>query len=142
MMSNFIQRYGKRLLADHDQVHSLDYKVVTTLRARVPKLKSFFILPYTLVFPETPASGYTLESTTLSMTVIDQARRQRQAVYAWTVNDSDEMQRITFMDPNGIITDQLGLLKSTLRNMSDHPSYADQILNYTTNFSDDDNSPF
>lgn len=41
MMNHFIQLYGQRLLADHDQLHSLDYQVVTTMRKRVPKLKTF-----------------------------------------------------------------------------------------------------
>lgn len=142
MMDRFIQRYAQRLLADHDQVHSLDYHVVTTLRKKVPTLKTFFILPYTLVFPATPASGYTLESTTLSTTVTDQAHARHQAIYAWTVNDSDDMQKMTFMDADGIITDQLATLKTTLRQMNDHPSYADQLLNYMTSFSSGDNSPF
>ncbi|MDG3060524.1 glycerophosphodiester phosphodiesterase [Lacticaseibacillus casei] len=142
MMDRFIKRYAKRLLANHDQVHSLDYGVVKTLRQRVPKLKTFFILPYTLVFPETPASGYTLESTTLSTTVADQAHDHHQAVYAWTINDPDDMQKMTFMDADGIITDQLRLLKTTLREMNDHPSYADQLLNYLNGFSTEDNAPF
>ena len=116
--------------------------MVTTLRKKVPTLKTFFILPYTLVFPATPASGYTLESTTLSTTVTDQAHARHQAIYAWTVNDSDDMQKMTFMDADGIITDQLATLKTTLRQMNDHPSYADQLLNYMTSFSSGDNSPF
>ena len=137
MMNHFIQLYGQRLLADHDQLHSLDYQVVTTMRKRVPKLKTFFILPYMLVFPETPASGYTLETTTLAMRVIDEAHNRDQKVYAWTVNDSDDMEKVAFMDADGIITDQLGELKTTLYQMNHHPSYADQILQYLTSFSDD-----
>ncbi|MDE3315488.1 glycerophosphoryl diester phosphodiesterase membrane domain-containing protein [Lacticaseibacillus zeae] len=142
MMDRFIKRYAQRLLVDRDQVHSLDYRVVKTLRQRVPKLKTFFILPYTLVFPETPASGYTLETTTLSSTVTDQAHAHHQAIYAWTVNDPDDMQKMTFMDADGIITDQLGTLKATLREMNDHPTYADQLLDYLNGYSTEDNSPF
>ncbi|WP_191983424.1 glycerophosphoryl diester phosphodiesterase membrane domain-containing protein [Lacticaseibacillus chiayiensis] len=142
MMDRFIQRYAKRLLANRDQVHSLDYHVVKTLRERVPALKTFFILPYTLVFPETTASGYTLEATTLSTTVTDQAHAHHQAVYAWTVNDSDDMQKMAFMDADGIITDQLGTLKAKLREINDHPSYAEQLLNYLNGYSIEDNAPF
>ena len=90
-----------------------------------------------LVFPETPASGYTLETTTLAMRVIDEAHNRDQKVYAWTVNDSDDMEKVAFMDADGIITDQLGELKTTLYQMNHHPSYADQILQYLTSFSDD-----
>ena len=52
------------------------------------------------------------------------------------------MQKMAFMDADGIITDQLRLLKTTLREMNDHPSYADQLLNYLNGFSTEDNAPF
>jgi len=47
------------------------------------------------------------------------------------------MEKVAFMDADGIITDQLGELKATLYQMNHHPSYADQILQYLTSFSDD-----
>lgn len=52
MLSRFINRYGTTLRQHHDQVHSLDYNVVTGLKKQDPKQFVSFILPYNFSFPK------------------------------------------------------------------------------------------
>ncbi|WP_375663974.1 hypothetical protein, partial [Bartonella sp. CL63NXGY] len=39
MLNRFDRLYGKRLIADHDQAQSLDYRVITGLKKLNPQLK-------------------------------------------------------------------------------------------------------
>ncbi|WP_268912216.1 glycerophosphodiester phosphodiesterase [Lentilactobacillus sp. SPB1-3] len=128
MTKLFVDRYEKTLLAHHDRIHTLSYPVVTQLKQLAPKLFVSFILPYNLTFPETKANAYTMEATTLDSSFIANAEKHKQQVYAWTVDDTDQMDQMMFMGVNAIITDQLGELKSEIKQNTDHPSYANLIL--------------
>lgn len=130
MLQLFTKRYGATLLAHHEQVHSLDYHVITSLKRTDPKQFVSFILPYNLAFPHTKANAYTMEATTLNDNFVDQAQSRHQKVYAWTVNDDQEMQSMLFNNVDGIITDQLGTLKQTVNDNLNHPSYATRLLDY------------
>ncbi|KRM72471.1 glycerophosphoryl diester phosphodiesterase membrane domain-containing protein [Lacticaseibacillus brantae] len=141
MLNNFIKKYQTRIIKNHDRIHSLDYRVVNGLKTKAPKLFVSYILPYNLVFPETPANAYTMEASTLNGDFISHAQDRKQAVYAWTVDDPTQMQQMMFLDVNGIITDDLGELKSTIKSMNEHPTYADQIINFTVNFQTNFESP-
>ncbi|WP_436668090.1 glycerophosphodiester phosphodiesterase [Latilactobacillus sakei] len=132
MMTNFIKRYQQRLLKNGDRIHSLSYPVVAALKKQAPRLFVSFILPYNISFPETPANAYTMEATTLNTAFIDQAHAKKQAVYAWTVNDSDVMQRFLLTEVDGIITDNLSDLKAVVAENNDHPSYATRLLIYSS----------
>ncbi|MFD1428934.1 glycerophosphoryl diester phosphodiesterase membrane domain-containing protein [Lacticaseibacillus mingshuiensis] len=128
----FIDRYGQRLIADGSRVHSLDYRVVSRIKQRLPKLYTSFILPYLIVMPRTPANAYTVEETTLSAAVAGQIQAAHKAVWVWTVNDADQMTSLMFESVDGIITDRLALLQQTIKTQTDHPSYAARLRNLTT----------
>ncbi|KGB14066.1 glycerophosphodiester phosphodiesterase [Latilactobacillus sakei] len=132
MMTNFIKRYQQRLLKNGDRIHSLSYPVVAALKKQAPHLFVSFILPYNISFPETPANAYTMEATTLKAAFINQAHAGNQAVYAWTVNDPDVMQRLLLTEVDGIITDNLSDLKDVVAENNDHPSYATRLLIYSS----------
>ncbi|MEJ1329605.1 glycerophosphodiester phosphodiesterase [Latilactobacillus sakei] len=132
MMTNFIKRYRQRLLKKGNRIHSLSYPVVAVLKKQAPRLFVSFILPYNISFPETPANAYTMEATTLNATFINQAHAGNQAVYAWTVNDPDVMQRLLLTEVDGIITDNLSDLKDVVAENNDHPSYATRLLIYSS----------
>ncbi|MDF7627522.1 glycerophosphodiester phosphodiesterase [Lactobacillaceae bacterium L1_55_11] len=132
MMRNFTKKYGQRMVQDGNMLHSLSYPVILQSREMMPKIPASFILPYTLVLPQTQANAYTLEQTTLSQEIVDQAHRQNQKVFAWDIDDPDEMQSMIFMNNDGIITDNLSTLQSVINSEVDHPSYAkrmSQLLN-------------
>ncbi|WP_413627879.1 glycerophosphodiester phosphodiesterase [Fructilactobacillus vespulae] len=133
MMDNFINKYSQRILKDHDRVHSLDYSVISKLKKDKPELYSSYILPFNFTFPETKANAYTMEETTLSQDFVTKAHMHHQAVFAWTVNQEDEMNQMIFLNVDGIITDNLSDLKQTINENFKNPSYADRFVNYANN---------
>ncbi|WDF82427.1 glycerophosphodiester phosphodiesterase [Lacticaseibacillus pabuli] len=138
MLSLFIKRYGQRLIHNHDRVHSLSYSVINRLHHRLPKLYVSFILPYSITLPNTHFNAYTLEESTLNSDMVGAAQARGQAVWAWTVNDQDEMEQMMFAQADGIITDRLGLLKKTISENNDHPSYAQRLRLFSDTFDKDD----
>lgn len=128
MTQLFVKRYEQSLLKHHDRVHTLSYPVVTQLKQQAPKLFVSFILPYNLTFPETKANAYTMEATTLNSSFISNADERHQQVYAWTVNDVNQMDEMMFLGTNAIITDQLHSLQTEIKQNTDHPSYANLLL--------------
>lgn len=136
MLQLFIKRYEKRLLRDHDRIHSLDYHVITGLKKHAPKLFVSYILPFNFSFPETKANAYTMEETTLNQDFVDQAHNRKQQVYAWTVDNDDDMTRMIFLNVDGIITDNLHELQVNLETNFDHPSYAQRLLIYSDELQD------
>ena len=130
MLRNFNARYGKRILRDHDQIHSLDYSVVTSLKKINPKLKVLYIQPYNFGNPQGAADGYSMEYSTLNQDFITQAHWQRQPVYAWNVNEEGIMKQAMYNHTDGIITDNLGELNATIKDFTGKQSYANRILNY------------
>lgn len=133
MTKNFINKYGDRILRDHDRIHSLDYHVIAQFKKQRPQLFASYILPFNLTFPETKANAYTMEETTLSEDFVKKAHQHKQKVYAWTVNDYDDMSRMIFLNVDGIITDNLKELKETLAQNFKNPSYASRFANYSEN---------
>ncbi|WP_179394073.1 glycerophosphoryl diester phosphodiesterase membrane domain-containing protein [Lacticaseibacillus absianus] len=127
MLAHFIQRYAQRLIAHGDRVHSLNYPLMVQLHRRVPALYVSFIMPYSLVAPQTDLSAYTVEYSTLDTSLVDAVHARHQGVWAWTVNDRDAMAAMVFADVDGIITDDLSTLKQVLAAQSDHPSYAQRL---------------
>lgn len=132
MLKNFIKKYQATILKNQHRIHSLDYRVITGLKAQAPNLFVSFILPYNFVYPNTKANAYTMEQTTLDNNFIMHAQALRKQVYIWTVNNSTEMDSLFFMDVDGIITDDLSTLNAEIRSFKDSPSYADRLLLYVT----------
>lgn len=131
MLSLFKERYGKRLMKDHDMVHSLSFPVIKGLKKSTPKLPVSFILPYNLTFPQTDADAYTVEETTLDSSFVSQAHYNHQKVFAWTVDSNDDMTRMIFLNVDGIITDNLKELKENINSTFNDPTYANRLLIYS-----------
>ncbi|MEG0256222.1 MAG: glycerophosphodiester phosphodiesterase [Vagococcus sp.] len=130
LMVNFIEKYEKIIIANHHSVQSLDYNVVDTLKEKAPKIPVSYILPYNFVFPNTEANAYTMEATTLNDSFVTKAHTSKRQVFAWTVNETDVMSKVMFMDVDGIITDELSVLNDEIENFQKSPSYADRIMYY------------
>lgn len=136
MLQRFIDHYATTLVKHGDRVHSLSYSLMVKLHREVPKLPANFIMPFSLVAPQTKLSGYTVEETTLDDAFVDTVHRQHQTVWAWTVNDRDSMTQMVFEDVDGIITDNLSELKQVIAEQNDHPSYAQRLEVFATTLSD------
>lgn len=136
MVQRFTKRYGARLQRDDSWVHSLNYKVLTQVHKDTPTLRRSFIIPYSLIAPQTKMNAYTVEESTLDDNLLDSAHTHHQKVFAWTVNSTADINRMLFYEVDGIITDNLHQLQTTIRRNNDHPSYADRLRLFTTTLDD------
>lgn len=71
-----------------------------------------------------------MEATTLNDTFIEEAHFEKKKVFAWTVNDPDTMDKMMFIDSDGIVTDNLAVLQKEINKNFDSKSYATRMLNY------------
>ena len=130
MLQRFNQKYGKTILKNAYQVQSLDYRVVEGLHLINPRLVVFYIQPYNFTYPQSVASGYSMEYSTLNSDFIWQAHLQDRPVYARTVNDEKLMKKMMYQQVDGLITDRVDLAKKAIKSFQKDASYATRILNY------------
>ncbi|KID43004.1 glycerophosphodiester phosphodiesterase [Levilactobacillus brevis] len=131
----FYRQFGQRILTNHEQVHTLSYKVMDKLKKEHPQLFVSYIMPYNLTFPRTRANAYTMESTTLNDSFVDQANREHKKVYAWDIDDVNSLDQMMFMGANGVITNNLSLIQQEIKDNTDHPSYANLLLTFMNDLS-------
>lgn len=132
MIDIFLKKYQKDILKYHHEVHSLDYNVVRQIKSKAPEVFVSYILPYNFTYPQTSANAYSMEQSTLNDSFIVDSLFNQQKVYAWTVNTDSEMDRILWLNTDGIITDNLSALDSKINDFYHDPSYADMLFNYIT----------
>lgn len=131
MVERFNKEYSKRILAYHDEIHTLDYNVVQTLKKINPKLTVGYILPFNFIgVPQSRADFYTMEYSTLNTSFLINAQISGKQVYAWTVNDDNAMSKMNFMGVDGIITDKLEDLQQNERDLNNKPSFTQRLLNF------------
>lgn len=130
----FNKKYGHEILKNHYQLQSLDYRVVTKMQQLNPKIETLYIQPYNLIYPQSVADGYSMEYSTLSSDFIWQAHLQKHVVYAWTVNNKSEMKKMMYEHVDGIITDNISMLNTAIKEFQSRQSYANRILNYMMAF--------
>lgn len=131
----FYRQFGQRIIANHEQVHTLSYKIMNQLKKDHPNLFVSYIMPYNLTFPQTRANAYTMESTTLNDTFVEQADRQHKKVYAWDIDDVTSLDQMMFIGVNGVITNNLHLIQEEIKDNTDHPSYANLLLTFMNDLS-------
>lgn len=130
-VDKFTARYKNKLAQNHDMIHSLDYNFIQQSRSEMPKVPANYILSFNLSgVPRSKATGFTMEATTLNDSFIEESHFENKKVFAWTVNDPDTMDKMMFIDADGIVTDNLSELKHEIRKNFNTKSYATRILNY------------
>lgn len=130
MLERFNKKYAKTIIKNHDQVQSLDYRVVEGLKEINPRLKVLYIQPYNFTYPKSSSDGYSMEYSTLNSDFIWQAHLKHHSVYAWTVNDASLMKQLMYDHVDGIITDDIPEVKEAINDFRDNSSYAKRLLNY------------
>lgn len=129
----FFKKYGNRLVKDGYPMHSLDYNVIKKGKKLYPKLFIGFISPYSLTFPQTKADAYTNEETSIDIDFITAANTAKKEIWAWTVDDEDDMRSMMFLGVDGIITNDMSKLKAIIKQETSHPSYSQRLKNYAKN---------
>ena len=95
---------------------------------------AFFILPYNTIFPRTKASGYTMEYSTLDENFVSKLWQADKLLYDWTVNDVNSIAKSFRLNVDGIITDDVQLVQSSIKELKDNPKYTDLLLNKAFDF--------
>lgn len=138
MMERFLKAYGPTIIAKGHQMHSLDYQVVESVRKYSSKIPVYFILPYNSIFPQTAATGYTMEFTTLDDDFMVKLWLNDKKAYAWTINDESSLQKTLNLGVDGIITDDLQLVQAEVASLNSDRNYAeilsDQLWHYANVF--------
>ncbi|MQS89912.1 glycerophosphoryl diester phosphodiesterase membrane domain-containing protein [Companilactobacillus mishanensis] len=130
-VKKFSELYDNKLRKNHDMVHSLDYKFIQQSKNDEPKVPANYILSFNLSgVPVSKANGFTMEYTTLNDTFVYESHFENKNVYAWTVNETDDMDKMIFLGVDGIITDNLSDLNDEIDANINTKSYALRILNY------------
>lgn len=130
MLKQFCHRYADTLVRHHDQVQSLDYRVVTGIRKNEPQLPIIYIQPYNFTYPNTAADGYSMGYSTLTDDFINLAHLQDKFVYVWTVDERSVMMQEMYDNVDGLITNNLAELNNAIQSYESKSSYARRILNY------------
>ncbi len=127
MVDNFVAKYGEDIIKNGHILHTLDLNVVEKISGNhelgnetdgmlvdgKPLFMSF-IIPFNLLYPETDASAYTVEETTVNESFMTEAEMRGQKVFVWTVNDEESMEQMILLGADAIITDYPSLLRKEL----------------------------
>ncbi|MHC5215054.1 glycerophosphoryl diester phosphodiesterase membrane domain-containing protein [Enterococcus sp. LJL128] len=133
MLNNFIKRYKDIIIKEKHIIHTLTFDIAENLKEKEPDFQVGYILPFNIIGPPiSKVDFFTMEYTTLNRNFIDAAHNDGKKVYAWTVNDEDTMTRMMFYGVDGLITDQMELLKETIKTDLKEPTYSDKLFYFVT----------
>ena len=134
MMDHFLEKYAAKIKVYGHQMQSLDYHVVEKVTQYDKNIPIYFILPYNSVFPRTNATGYTMEYSTLDEYFVTKLWNTEQKLYVWTINSSESFDKSFRLGVNGMITDNLEMIKDELETAQEDPEYTDLLLKKATEF--------
>lgn len=134
MMDHFLEKYAAKIKVYGHQMQSLDYHVVEKVTQYDKDIPIYFILPYNSVFPRTNATGYTMEYSTLDEYFVTKLWNTEQKLYVWTINSSESFDKSFRLGVNGMITDNLEMIKDGLETAQEDPEYTDLLLKKATEF--------
>lgn len=132
LVDRFIKKYRETILTEKHIIHTLTYDTAIQLKEKEPQFYVGYIIPFNIVGPpKAPVDFFTMEYSTMNRNFVNAAHSDGKKVYAWTANDEDVMTRLIFYGVDGIITDDLTLLNSTIKTDLDTPTYSDKLLNFS-----------
>lgn len=134
LMERFLKAYGKRIKAKGHEIHSLDYHVIDAVVKYDSSIPVFFILPYNTIFPQTKATGYTMEYSTLDKYFTERLWDSGKEVYDWTINDEEAIRKSFQLDVDGMITDNVQLVQENINDEFDNPDFSEVLINRTLDY--------
>ncbi|MFC3928971.1 glycerophosphoryl diester phosphodiesterase membrane domain-containing protein [Streptococcus caprae] len=130
LTKRFLKAYGDRLIKKGHQIQSLDYQTIIEVEQEQEDLITYFILPFNSIYPHTTADGYTMEYTSLDDSFVTRSWFNHKTVYAWTPNDKESMMQMIMLQVDGIITDNLTELNSTVEEIQEDLDYSQLLTLY------------
>ena len=129
MMERFLKKYAANIKIYGHQMQSLDYQVIDKILDYDKDIPAFFILPYNTIFPRTKASGYTMEYSTLDENFVNKLWSSDKLLYTWTINTEDAVAKSFRLGVDGIITDDVEYIQSSIKELRDNPKYSTLLEN-------------
>jgi len=129
MMERFLKKYAADIKIYGHQMQSLDYQVIDKVLDYDKDIPAFFILPYNTIFPRTKASGYTMEYSTLDENFVNKLWSSDKLLYTWTINTEDAVFKSFRLGVDGIITDNVEYIQSSIKELRDNPKYSTLLEN-------------
>lgn len=130
LVQHFLNKYQANIEAHGHMVQSLNWHVVETVKKAAPKIQTGYILPFNFIGPPiSNADFYAVEMTTVNSHFIQAAHQENKAVFVWTPNDQQAVQRMMYFGADGVVTDNLTAVQQA-KQQNNQRHYADKLAYY------------
>lgn len=130
LVQKFLAKYQTNIETHDHMVQSLNWQVVEDVKKAAPQIQTGYILPFNFIGPPiSHADFYAVEMTTVNRHFIQAAHQEKKAVFVWTPNDQQAVQRMMYFGADGVITDNLKAVEQA-QNQHIKPHYADKLAFY------------
>ena len=101
---------------DQVMIHSLSYKQLEDVKKIEPKVKCGYIMTIALGNYEnlSAADFFTIETTTATSDYVESIHKAGKFIFAWTVDTSDDIEKVLNAQVDGIITNDISSVKSAI----------------------------
>ncbi|WP_251712428.1 glycerophosphoryl diester phosphodiesterase membrane domain-containing protein [Lactococcus ileimucosae] len=128
---NFLQRYKKDIEMKHHQVQSLSFDLARSLKNHDSSTFVSYIMTYNLIgVPKSNVDAFSVEISTLDSEFVEKAHDYGKKVYAWDVNTPTTVQRMRLYDVDGLITDDISVVKKTIENTRKSMTFSQKLRIY------------
>ncbi|WP_423710621.1 glycerophosphoryl diester phosphodiesterase membrane domain-containing protein [Latilactobacillus curvatus] len=130
LVQHFLNKYQAKIEAHGHMVQSLNWHIVEAVKNAAPKIQTGYILPFNFIgLPISNADFYAVEMTTVNSHFIQAAHQENKAVFVWTPNDQQAVQRMMYFGADGVVTDNLTAVKQA-KQKNNQRHYADKLAYY------------
>ena len=130
LVQHFLNKYQAKIEAHGHMVQSLNWHIVEAVKKAAPKIQTGYILPFNFIGPPiSNADFYAVEMTTVNSHFIQAAHQENKAVFVWTPNDQQAVQRMMYFGADGVVTDNLTAVKQA-KQQNNQRHYADKLAYY------------
>lgn len=130
LVQHFLNKYQANIEAHGHMVQSLNWHIVEAVKKAAPKIQTGYILPFNFIGPPiSNADFYAVEMTTVNSHFIQAAHQENKAVFVWTPNDQQAVQRMMYFGADGVVTDNLTAVKQA-KQQNNQRHYADKLAYY------------
>ena len=125
----FIQKYKELGIDSSNKVMSLDLKVMEELEEKAPEINTGYVIPFQFGgFGNPKVDFFVIEDFSYQELLVLNAQQQGHEVYVWTINSEDVIQKYLNSPVNGIITDEVQLVKDFKDDFKKNNTLMDQFL--------------
>lgn len=140
---NFLRRYKQEIEINKHQVQSLSLDLSRSIKEQNRSTFVSYIMTYNIIgVPKSNVDAFSVEVSTLDSAFVEKAHGYGKEVYAWDVNDSNTVQRMRLYDVDGLITDDIPLVKKTIEASKSSMTFSQKIRIYLLDLGNADLTDF